>query len=62
MARFYTNRPLGDAVPQGSVLNPVLFNLLLAPLPACITAGLWYPQGIAIYADDVAIWTLRFTR
>ncbi|XP_077560896.1 uncharacterized protein LOC144175746 [Haemaphysalis longicornis] len=50
-------RDVCSGVPQGGVLSPFLFNLVLAPLPDCIPAGLQYPVGIAVYADDVAIWT-----
>ncbi|XP_077544529.1 uncharacterized protein LOC144157036 [Haemaphysalis longicornis] len=55
-------RNVCSGVPQGSVLSPFLFNLVLAPLPDCIPTGLRYPVDIAVYADDVAIWTHGPTR
>ncbi|XP_077541080.1 uncharacterized protein LOC144153302 [Haemaphysalis longicornis] len=54
-------RDVCSGVPQGGVLSPFLFNLVLAPLPDCIPAGLQYPVGMAVYADDIAIWTHRPT-
>ncbi|XP_077544523.1 uncharacterized protein LOC144156860 [Haemaphysalis longicornis] len=41
----------------GSVLSPLLFNLAMANLPSCLPESLEYPVEMAIYADDVALWT-----
>ncbi|WP_410469846.1 RNA-directed DNA polymerase, partial [Bradyrhizobium sp. 33ap4] len=42
-----------QGVPQGSILSPILFNVVMAGLTSII------PRKVAfsIYADDVAIWT-----
>ncbi|KAG0421998.1 hypothetical protein HPB47_002141 [Ixodes persulcatus] len=42
-------------VPQGAVISPVLFNMVMASLPARLRTieGL----GFTIYADDVRLWT-----
>ena len=47
--------PCGVGVPQGAVLSPTLFNLVMADLPLRLTEieGL----GFTIYADDITIWT-----
>lgn len=50
-------RPVETGVPQGSVLSPFLFNVVLATLPDCIPSELHYAVSIAVYADDVALWT-----
>ncbi|XP_077551911.1 uncharacterized protein LOC144166186 [Haemaphysalis longicornis] len=50
-----TGRLLWGA-PRGRA-KPLLFNVVLAPLPDCIPPGLQYPVGMAVYADDIAIWT-----
>ena len=48
-------KPNGIGVPQGAVLSPTLFNIVMAPL-------LWklydIPQLKAtIYANDITVWT-----
>lgn len=54
-------RYVTQGVPQGSVISPFLFNLAMASLPA-VLPPMTYPltprTSIAIYADDVAIWTV----
>lgn len=42
-----------QGVPQGSVLAPILFSVLVNNLPAtCATPG----ANIAVYADDIVVW------
>lgn len=42
-------------VPQGAVISPTLFNMVMAGLPARLrrVTGL----GFTIYADDITLWT-----
>lgn len=49
-------RPVTAGVPQGSVLSPFLFNLVLAGLPTAMPADKRYPTQCSLYADDVALW------
>ncbi|XP_037501541.1 uncharacterized protein LOC119375435 [Rhipicephalus sanguineus] len=49
-------RAVTSGVPQGSVLSPFLFNLVLAALPAAIPEDERYPTQCSIYADDEALW------
>ncbi|KAG0433621.1 hypothetical protein HPB47_019742 [Ixodes persulcatus] len=52
-----TSRPISKGVPQGSVLSPLLFNVVMASLPHCLpTNNETLHVGMAIYADDVAMW------
>ena len=39
-------------VPQGGVLSPLLFNLIMKDLPSYLQSNVQF----SIYADDVAIW------
>ena len=40
-------------VPQGSVLGPVLFSLLIDGVPAFLPSSV----SCSLYADDLAIWS-----
>lgn len=43
-------------LPQGSVLSPLLFNLVMAKLPAALPTSL--PRiNVSLYADDICLWT-----
>lgn len=45
-----------ESVPQGSVLNPLLYNLATAVLPGAISFQSLLPVRISIYADNIALW------
>lgn len=49
---------LPQGVPQGSVLSPVLFNLVMADLNRCAHRKV----KVSLYADDVCIWTIGKSR
>ncbi|KAH6946651.1 hypothetical protein HPB50_014402 [Hyalomma asiaticum] len=56
-SRVLDKSELGDHIyPQGSVLSPFLFNLVLAALPAALPVDRRYPTQCSLYADDVALW------
>ena len=44
--------PVRSGVPQGSILGPLLFVLLIKDIFSCISEG----TKIALYADDTKIW------
>ncbi|KAM7301179.1 hypothetical protein ISCGN_016719 [Ixodes scapularis] len=48
-------RVLHRGLPQGSVLSPVLFNIVMATLPNAIPPTP-LPVQVSIYADDVCLW------
>lgn len=50
--------PVHRGVPQGSVLSPLLFNLIMASLPTRLPEH----TNITIYADDICIWTSAMRR
>ncbi|KAK8780094.1 hypothetical protein V5799_018565 [Amblyomma americanum] len=49
-------RSITTGVPQGSVLSPFLFNLVMAGLRSAIQQGLRHRVFCFVYADDVALW------
>ena len=51
----YTSRAnsINNGIPQGSVLSPTLFNIMLHDLPSELPLN----TKLAIYADDITIWT-----
>ncbi|XP_037502333.1 uncharacterized protein LOC119376648 [Rhipicephalus sanguineus] len=48
-------RSVHSGVPQGSVLSPFLFKLVLAPVVKCLPETADLPVRVVIYADDVAL-------
>ncbi|XP_064463109.1 uncharacterized protein LOC135374019 [Ornithodoros turicata] len=49
-------RPQNLGLPQGSILSPLLFNLVMAGLPKALPATT-PPLQLSIYADDICLWT-----
>ncbi|KAM7314374.1 hypothetical protein ISCGN_004158 [Ixodes scapularis] len=48
-------RLLHRGLPQGSVLSPILFNMVVAPLPHSLPSTP-LPVQVSIYADDICLW------
>ncbi|XP_064470201.1 uncharacterized protein LOC135384951 [Ornithodoros turicata] len=49
-------RPQNLGLPQGTILSPLLFNLVMAGLPKALPATT-PPLQLSIYADDICLWT-----
>ncbi|XP_064470944.1 uncharacterized protein LOC135385517 [Ornithodoros turicata] len=45
--------PVSRGVPRGSVLSPLLFNVIMASLPALLP----HHTRLTLYADDICLWT-----
>lgn len=56
---FSTSRSCTRGLPQGSVLSPILFNIVLAGLPRCLPKYT-LPINISMYADDICIWVSAY--
>ena len=55
---YSSNKTIDMGIPQGSVIAPILFNIIIYDLPKVLS----YNTHVAQYADDIAIWvntTLR---
>ncbi|XP_064477836.1 uncharacterized protein LOC135391498 isoform X2 [Ornithodoros turicata] len=50
--------PSDCGVPQGSVLSPLLFNVVMAGLEDCTGRKVYF----SLYADDICIWTTGKSR
>ncbi|KAM7304186.1 hypothetical protein ISCGN_014086 [Ixodes scapularis] len=50
-----TPRIMHRGLPQGSVLSPTLFNIVMAKLPQSIPRSA-LPVQMSIYADDICLW------
>lgn len=48
-------RLLHRGLPQRSVLSPILFNMVMAPLPHSLPSTP-LPVQVSIYADDICLW------
>lgn len=57
-----TSRTTDCGVPQGTVLAPLLFNLMLHDLPDFIQSKCKTPVTVTQFADDLAIWSTVSTR
>lgn len=52
-------RPVTQGVPLGNVLSPTLLNTVMAALPRCFPGRFMKtPVEIAIYADDIVLWSV----
>lgn len=47
---------VSQGVPQGNVLSPLLFNVVLAALPVYLPVFRFPTVRLAMYADDIALW------
>lgn len=54
-------RSVTQGVPQGSVLSPLLFNVVMAALSKLLQQEGPFPVQIFIYADEVALWCVEPT-
>ena len=55
---YSSNKTIDMGIPQGSVIAPILFNIIIHDLPKVLSNN----THVAQYADDIAIWvntTLR---
>ena len=51
-ATYSTSRTLNMGIPQGSVIAPILFNILIYDLPKAMSKNV----SIVQYADDICMW------
>ncbi|XP_077506793.1 uncharacterized protein LOC144116007 [Amblyomma americanum] len=56
-----TPRHITKGVPQGSVLSPFLFNIVLANIPNLIPRSPLHQVRVSIYADDIALYCSGLT-
>lgn len=49
---YSSEKPLSMGIPQGSIIAPLLFTILVKDLPNCISRN----SHIVQYADDIAMW------
>ncbi len=49
---FFQTLPIENGTPQGSVSNPILFNLMINDIFHNVDTGI----GRSLYADDGALW------
>ena len=55
---YSSNKTTDMGIPQGSIIAPILFNMIIHDLPKALSNN----RYVAQYADDIAIWvntTLR---
>ena len=49
---YSSNKTIDIGIPQGSVIAPILFNIIIHDLPKALSNN----SHVAQYADDIAIW------